>query len=85
MTQDNYGGGPGPDEKQKPVGRAFALIEMKDSTVWVELGPVWRNRDQSLALTMHSEPLAWDNKRQPRKVQIRLFEHDQGDDQGQGY
>lgn len=60
--------------KPKPVADCYALIERGDQpTLWLNLGPVWLNKDGSLAITTDVEPLAWQAAR-PRKMQIRFRE-----------
>lgn len=64
------------DAKKRPYGRVYAILGEGDGTTWHEIGPVWRNRDGSLALTLAVMPVAWLDPATPRKLQIRIVEDD---------
>lgn len=60
----------GGDKKPGPIGIAYSPREGNDPA-WVELGPVWKNADGSLAITLRSEPLHWRSPLE-RRIVIRF-------------
>jgi hypothetical protein len=60
-----------PQNKPKPWGDAFAIIGSGDNAKWVELGPVWKNKDGSFSVNLEVEPVAWGSPRCERRMQFR--------------
>ena len=70
-------------DKPKPVADAIALVGDGDDTQWIEVGPVFKNKDGSLFVEMRVEPIAWQSPRCRRRMQIRFrTDRNRGGDDG---
>lgn len=74
------------DQKKQPWADALAPLEVNNgdgevSTVWIDLGPVWKNENGSLQLTLRSEPLHWRHLQAERRIVIKPREQQQPSNQ----